>query len=245
MGHVEYWRRNAINPAWGDFYSCKRLWQVLLCNASMQLWQVDFTMARFGIIAILSSKWKNISCNRSNWKRLGEEILSVWHVLDPCAGLKILRTWFNSARLHLTQRGSPPSRNESRQHMDSFQTLQVQVLLDAESNNRKRLLPCITARKEAFLSHEVQYWQQPVLNFGEHFYCLLAVLLITKQYNGPLYELTVIYRQRHLGDGVAWIGVSIIYLVVHLYRGIVAQFVRPHNLEVPGSNPGWSTLKIK
>lgn len=118
MGHVEYWRRNAINPAWGDFYSCKRLWQVLLCNASMQLWQVDFTMARFGIIAILSSKWKNISCNRSNWKRLGEEILSVWHVLDPCAGLKILRTWFNSARLHLTQRGSPPSRNESRQHME-------------------------------------------------------------------------------------------------------------------------------
>ena len=66
----------------------------------------------------------------------------------------------------------------------------------------------------------------------------VKVVLVVKQGDGLLDELAVIHRQRHLRDGVVRVGVGVVYLVVHHNRGVVAQFVRPHDLNVHLYGPG-------
>ena len=94
------------------------------------------------------------------------------------------------------------------------------------------------------LLYEVQNSSKPVLHFLQNFPCPSAVciLLIPKKSNGLLYQFAVISRQRHLRDGIAGVGISVVDPVIHLYRCIISQFVRPHDLYIHLYSPGAYTL---
>ena len=66
----------------------------------------------------------------------------------------------------------------------------------------------------------------------------VKVVLVVKQGDGLLDELAVIHRQRHLRDGVVRVGVGVVDLVIYYNRCVVAQFVRPHDLNVHLHGPG-------
>ena len=70
----------------------------------------------------------------------------------------------------------------------------------------------------------------------------VKVVLVSKQGDGLLDEFAVIHGQRHLRDGVVGVGVCVVDLVVHHNRGVVAQFVRPHDLNVHLHGPGAHAL---
>ena len=90
------------------------------------------------------------------------------------------------------------------------------------------------------LSYEIEDGRQPGLYFGEDFLRpgRVKVILVVKQGDGLLDEQAVIHRQRHLSDGVVGVGVCVVNLVVYNNRGVVAQFVRPHDLNVHLHGPG-------
>lgn len=92
--------------------------------------------------------------------------------------------------------------------------------------------------------NEVQNGGKPVLNFLQDFPSpgIVSVLLVPKKSDGLLYQFAVISRQRHLRDGIAGVGISVVDLVVHLYRRIVAQLVRPHDLYIHLYSPGAHTF---
>ena len=88
--------------------------------------------------------------------------------------------------------------------------------------------------------YEVQNGGKPVLNFLQDFPSpgIVRVLLVPKKSDGLLYQLAVISRQRHLRDGIAGVGISVVDPVVHLYRCIISQFIRPHDLYIHLYSPG-------
>ena len=55
-------------------------------------------------------------------------------------------------------------------------------------------------------------------------------------------KLAVIFGKGHLCDGIVRICISVVNPVVHFYRGIVAQLVRPHDLYVHLYGSGADTL---
>ena len=110
--------------------------------------------------------------------------------------------------------------------------------------DRKRLLFRHKAGKEVSLSYEVQQGHEPVLNLCKHFPgpVGIRILLVAEQGDGLLDKLAVIGGKGHLGDGIVRICISVVYPVVHFYRGIVAQLVRPHDLYVHLYGSGADTL---
>ncbi len=94
------------------------------------------------------------------------------------------------------------------------------------------------------MSYEVQQGHKSVLDLAKHFpdSVGIRILLVAEQGDGLLDKLAVISGKRHLGDGIVRICISVVNPVVHFYRGIVAQLVRPHNLYVHLYGPGADTL---
>ena len=94
------------------------------------------------------------------------------------------------------------------------------------------------------LLYEIEDGCQPGLYFcKDHLRpgCV-KVVLVVKQGDGLLDELAVIHRQRHLRDGVVRVGVGVVDLVIYYNRCVVAQFVRPHDLNVHLHGPGAYSL---
>ena len=92
--------------------------------------------------------------------------------------------------------------------------------------------------------YKVQNGGKPVLHFLQDFPSpgIVSVLLVPKKSDGLLYQLAVISRQRHLRDGIAGVGISVVDSVIHLYRRIITQLVRPHDLNIHLYSPGAYTL---
>ena len=61
---------------------------------------------------------------------------------------------------------------------------------------------------------------------------LVEVLQLAQHIDSLLHQLEVILRHRHVHDAVVRVAIPIIFIVIYLYGGIVAQFVRPHHLKV-------------
>ena len=98
--------------------------------------------------------------------------------------------------------------------------------------------------------NEVQNGGKPVLNFLQDFPSpgIVSVLLVPKKSDGLLYQFAVISRQRHLRDGIAGVGISVVDPVVHLNRRIIPKLVRSHNLYIhlnsSGTYPLGDTLHV-
>lgn len=61
---------------------------------------------------------------------------------------------------------------------------------------------------------------------------MVKVLQLLEHFNGFLHDLIVVFRQRHVEDGIVGIGIAVVFAVIYFYRGIVAQFVTAHDLQV-------------
>ena len=65
-----------------------------------------------------------------------------------------------------------------------------------------------------------------------HFREMVKVLQLLEHFYGFFHDLIVVFRQRHVEDGIVGVCIAVVFAIIHLYRGIVAQLVTTHDLQV-------------